>query len=300
MHVMNDVPLRLEEWKYETVVRLVKKYLDEPGVYDFKEVLNPTYQQGKGDHAASIRRTACAMANADGGYILFGVLDREKPATTLEQRIPGIPMKGNLRKEFQEKITRLQRSVYFDTLPSPILLPADAARGIFVVSIPQSPLRPHCDPTTGVFYRRGDGGNAECMNFYEVREQMMFTEERLRKVTLFRLEIAQYQWVTSTLLQMGDEAITLELRFDTGAFKIMLADICGFIPSSSILLSQLLEIPIYANLIDDQLTREQTPAMQWQKSPAERAKPILENATHLAGLLIACTQELEELFGPLE
>ncbi len=42
--------------------------------------------------------------------------------------------------------------------------------------------------TTGVYYRRGDGGSAVAMTHYEVRDQMMYTEDRMKKVTLLRLE----------------------------------------------------------------------------------------------------------------
>ncbi|MGZ6365140.1 MAG: AlbA family DNA-binding domain-containing protein [Ktedonobacteraceae bacterium] len=299
MNTIDDLPKKLEVWTYDTVVNLVAKYKDEPSIFDFKEVLNATHP-AKGDHAMSIRRTTCSMANAGGGYILFGVLDRKKPASTLEARIPGIPLETDLRKKFQEKIASLQRPVHFDVIPSPILLPTNSQRGVFVVSIPQSPLRPHVDPSTGVFYRRADGGNADHMDFYEVREQMMYTEERLRKVRLFRLEIAQYQQITITLMQLGELVITNLLRYDTSAFKTILADICGFIPSSSNLLQQLLEIPITAKLINDRLTREVIPGISWNGSPAERARPILENHTHLDRLLTLCTQELENIFGSLE
>jgi len=261
--------------------------------------LNATHPE-KGTHAASIRRTVCSLSNADGGYILFGVRDRNKPASTLEARIPGILLERDLRKKFQEKIASLQRPVQFNVIPSPILLPTNSQRGIFVVFIPQSPLRPHIDPSTGVFYRRADGGNADHKDFYEVREQMMYTEERLRKVRLFRLEIAQYQQITIQLLQLGELVITNLLRYDTSAFKTMLADICGFIPSSSDLLQQLLEVPITAKLINDRLTREVMPSIAWNRTPAERAKPILENLTHLAIRLTVCTQELDKFFGPLE
>ncbi len=37
-----DLPSRLEDWTYETVKYLVKKYEFEPGTFDYKDVLNPT------------------------------------------------------------------------------------------------------------------------------------------------------------------------------------------------------------------------------------------------------------------
>lgn len=299
MNTIDGLPEKLEDWTYDVVVGLVKKYKDEPSIFDFKEVLNPTRQES-GEFNASIRRTACSMANADGGFIIFGVLDRAKPASTLEARIPGIPLEKDLRKKFQEKIAKLQRPIYFDTIPSSIALPTDNTRGVYVVSIPRSQLRPHCDPTTGVFYRRGDGGNAEHMNFYEVREQMMYTEERLRKVTLFRLELAQHRKTAQILAGQNVNVVNNLLRFDTGAYKIILADICGFIPPASKLLAKLLDVPIYANLINERLSRESIPSLLYQQPIAERAQPILENLTFFLRLCQECEQGLEQIFGPLE
>ena len=37
-----DLPPRLEDWTYDTVENLVKKYEFEPGAFDYKDVLNPT------------------------------------------------------------------------------------------------------------------------------------------------------------------------------------------------------------------------------------------------------------------
>src|SRR5205085_8555952 len=141
-------------------------------------------------------KTACSLANADGGFILFGVVDRKKEVNAPEERIVGIPLKDDLRKNFADKLTPIQRPIYFEATPTAITLPMDSTRGIFVVYIPKSPLRPHMDESKGVFYRRGEGGTAELMKFYEVQEQMMYTEERLRKLTLFRFELAQHRKTT--------------------------------------------------------------------------------------------------------
>jgi len=84
----------INQWDYNTIYRLVTQRDAEPGVYDFKEVLHATLgnNKSKKDHNDSIRRTVCSMANADGGYVIFGVKDAKKhPDLTAEQRIVGIP-----------------------------------------------------------------------------------------------------------------------------------------------------------------------------------------------------------------
>jgi hypothetical protein len=73
---------------------------------------------------------------------------------------------------------------------------------------------------------------------------MMNTEERLRKVTLLRLEIVQYLELIQMMLSEGNAVIRMLYRFDTGAFKPLLADICSLLPSSGNLLPLLLRIPM--------------------------------------------------------
>ena len=171
-----QLPINLDEWNFESIVAIVRKYEYEPGSFDYKGMLAASRTDPiKDEFNASIRRTVCSMANADGGFILFGIRDREQPITSPDERIVGIPLKGDLRKIFSEKISTLQRPVYFTASPKAIALPTDSQRGVFVIYIPQSPLRPHMDVSTGCFYRRGEGVKADKMNFYEVREQMMYT-----------------------------------------------------------------------------------------------------------------------------
>jgi hypothetical protein len=103
--------------------------------------------------------------------------------------IVGIP-DGDLRKDLGGKLAAIQPDVSFETVPRGIPIPSRQGRVVFIAQIPLSPRRPHI--YEGYFYRRGAGGAAEHMNVYEVREQMLNTEERLRKLTLLRLEILQF------------------------------------------------------------------------------------------------------------
>jgi Schlafen, AlbA_2 len=184
------LPADLAAWTLATVYNVVRTHEYEPGSFDYKEEPNPTGP--KRDEAIdSIRRTACAMANADGGYILFGVRDRHHQVASPDDRVVGMRLGGDLRKSFGDKIRAVQRGVFFDAFPNPLPLPDGPAKGIFVVAVPPSPLRPHMVQSTGVFYRRGEGGTADPMSFYEVREQMLYTQERLRRTTMFWLDVAQ-------------------------------------------------------------------------------------------------------------
>jgi len=118
-----DLP-PLDAWTYDTVVDMLRQHEFEPGRFDYKAVLNTTSPKGRDGHAASIRRTACAMANTDGGFILFGIKDRKAPVRNAEERIVGIPP-GELRKQFGDKLQPLQPEVYFEALPASIPVSGD-------------------------------------------------------------------------------------------------------------------------------------------------------------------------------
>jgi hypothetical protein len=287
------IPTSLEDWTWETMVTLVKKHEFEPGIYDYKDVLHPTGdQKHRDEHNDSIRRTACSMANTSGGFILFGVKDRRKRVDTLEKRIIGIPVQGDLRKEFGDKVGDLQPEIYFDT--ALFRHPDDGNKGVFVVSIPLSPRRPHMVSAIGAYYKRGDGGSARHMDHYEVREQMLYTEERLQRVMLFRLEIAQYLELIQMLPSDGYEVIRTFYRFDTSAYKVLLADICSLLPASGNLLSLLLKVPLQANMINRRL--ESVPSSiidrEYVQNFAQQLSDFHKHCTD-------CQNRLNVLFGPI-
>jgi hypothetical protein len=294
----SNLPLHLEDWTYETVEHLVQTHDFEPGIFDYKDVLNPTGtdEHYKENHRNSIRRTVCSMANTDGGFIIFGVKDRKnvQGTDTLEDRIPGIPLNGELLSEFGSKIAVLQPDVHCEPIPQAIPVPHRPGKGIFVVRIPQSQRRPHMvffeGGRGGIYYKRGEHGAAVAMSHSEVREQMMYTEERMKKVTLLRLELAQYMRITAYV--KSDTVWTL-YRFDVSAFKVLLAEICGLLPAN--ILSTMLDIPQEANIMNRRL--EQVYGQQHNTYPS-----ISEIHGYLNGFCDLCKKceiSLEHIFGPL-
>jgi hypothetical protein len=295
---MMDVPASLDAWTYDTVLEVVQRYESEPGGFDFKDVLHPT-GQGKRDHTASIRRTACSMANGDGGYILFGILD---PAVPVPDRVVGVLCTSSLRKEFGEKLALIHRAVYFDAKAIP--LADDTTRCVFIVHIPTSNLRPHVDSSDGKFLIRGEGGSARPMTYFEVRDQMLYTEGRLQKVTLLRLELATFK----TVLEMLRDQATWNVRFDTGAFKVLLADICDMLQADSGLLGFLHNIGTGATVLNPLLDRREEVA-RLSLVPANQAVAqanawlVQDVQERLAQLFNRCgeaEQRLATLFGPLQ
>ncbi len=269
MERLIELPEKLDQWTYDTVVAIVRKYEFEPGSFDYKGALVlPRTDPKREEVYASIKRTVCSMANADGGFILFGVRDRSETVSSPDDRIIGIPLGGDLRKQFSEKISAIQRPVDFDASPTPIICRTDLNLGIFVVYIPQSQFRPHMDLPTGAFYRRGEGGKADKMNFYEVRDQMLYTEGRLWKRVLARSS-----------------------PYDTSSFEVVLADVCDLIPTD--LLENLVKLSRTANDFNI-IMNPNNPFTHNDRNTAEAEKSNL-----LGQLCTKCEEQLAELFGPL-
>ncbi|MHB8620858.1 MAG: hypothetical protein ACYDAG_15010 [Chloroflexota bacterium] len=106
----------------------------------------------------------------------------------------------------------------------------------------------------GVFYRRSDAGSAVEMDIYEVRDQLLYTQERLRKLTLLRLKIAQFlqqQEMMREEMAGGQNQFDTVIRFDTGSFELLLADVYGLFHEER--LPELLRIPLLASMLNGYL-----------------------------------------------
>ncbi len=286
----------INQWDYSTIYRLVTQRDAEPGIYDFKEVLSGTgSDENKKKLNDSIRKTACSMANADGGYIIFGVKDpKNYPNLPAEQRIVGIPKSSEYLREFGDKISSIQRNVPFLYPDRLIDLPDNATHGIFVVHIPLSPLRPHM--IEGTFYIRTSTGNAKPMNWHEVRDQMLYTEGRMQKVRLLRLKIAQFKKLRATQLGYGydwERELAENSRYETSEFEALVADICDLIPSQTNLLENLLDLSNAASKINILHNRN------IQFNSYNHTTALVEESNLLGNLCEKCEKQLAEIFDSL-
>ncbi len=79
-------------------------------------------------------------------------------------------------------------------------------------------------------------------------------------------------------------------RFETRAFDVLLADICGLLPSSAGLLEQLLEIPIMADVINEFLDRTTLTYMP---------NNLVEICVNFVKECLDCENQLNQIFEPL-
>jgi hypothetical protein len=301
---VTGLPPDLEDWTLDTIKYLVNHHAYEPGRFDFKETLN-----SKRDHEWNVKiaKAVCSMANADGGFLIFGVRDRmtsgpENP----EARIVGIPTGPDLGKEFGQKIATIRPEVHFDPVPHPIPIDGRTTHGVFVVHIPMSARRPHMDSSKGVFYIRGDGGSARTMDYYEVRDQMLRTEELVQQVSLVRMKLAQWMDHCQVLMDLDAEGLrSFYGRFDTEAFDMLLSTVCVVLPSDRELLLDLLRVSSKAQEQNQRLNRWHFPdvhAHRLQSATPEAdawREEVAAEASSLWYMCYACENRLERIFGPL-
>jgi hypothetical protein len=133
---------------------------------------------------------------------------------------------------------------------------------------------------------------------------MLLTEERLRKVTLLRLEISHIRYQVSQIRSLGDLVIDCLLRFDTSGFKPLIADIASLLPEGHDVLRGLLFIPDYANLVNQLMERSTHPGFSGLSAEAEaalqanRKANILRNLSTLDEQCQGCQARLQSIFGP--
>lgn len=289
------VPSDLNAWTYETILEIVRSSTLEPYEYDFKATVDP-----KGEDADSIRsnirKCACAMANSDGGYIIFGVSNRgdvNKP----EERIVGIEAGQDWSSRFDNHAKQVRPQIPFTFTTNPILLPNDKSKCVFVVQIPQSPRRPHeCD---GRFFRRNHGGSAEHMSAMEVRDLMLLTEGRLSKLTLLRIELQQLESV-ARYIASEKQPWTCSYRFETGAIQPLLAETCPLFPPGNELLREVIRVVSFARKANQILDMSGEHVWPDGSSPANTLKNDLDQARFAVEHTCKKVEDaLRELHGPI-
>jgi hypothetical protein len=292
------LPDHPDDWTYETVLAAVWRAEYEPGTLEFKEVLS-----GKDDVKPSICRTICAMANTAGGTIVFGIKDRKRPVESATGRIVGIPLKSDLRKEFGDKLEAIRPPVGFEAASRAITIPDLPGQGAWVVRIPLSPARPH--EYDGVFYRRGDGGQAQRMSAYEVRDQMVVTEERFRKLKLYRLELEDWRKRATKLAGYGEAVLDTWETFDIEYIKRLLVDVYALFPSDH-LLDRLRDILTETSLTNIVLAGMREGYTSWPIRPTSPDVPrfpihitACDGMRRLAQMIGDYEKDLEQAFGPL-
>jgi predicted HTH transcriptional regulator len=157
------IPERIQDWTLDKIQDLIDKNMTESERHDFKSNI---------PDSVTLSRICCAFANSRGGFILFGVAEKNGKFV-----IEGFSPDIEISKKFGDKLKASPR-IYFNT---PINVPtSDSATVITIFEIPISPERPHSTMTNNIptFYKRTNREN-EIMSYEEIRNEFSGYERQI-------------------------------------------------------------------------------------------------------------------------
>lgn len=178
------IPRVLSDWTLEVVSGLLSKGYYESEEFDFKEQLpDGRDDPGKG----RLRRTCCAFANSDGGFLVYGVSD--DPSKSPEDRLVGMDKALDFPVHFGNFPADCQPSIDWAFQNPPLEL--QGGRVLHIVQIPKSWKAPHATGNADSgwrFVKRTNKGN-QGMDVDEIRSAFLGFYEKRIKLQLLRSEL---------------------------------------------------------------------------------------------------------------
>jgi hypothetical protein len=180
------LPKSLGDWTFAFIESLVDADYFETDSLDFKEFL---VNRKDPKHRERVQKSACAFANSKGGFLVFGVADRDSGKIG-RSRIVGID-KGDLGRLFGEQVNGIQPNIKYTFQNPPISMPSEHNKVIFIVYTPRSFESPHTFGQDGkfLFYKRTNKGN-EPMTFLEIDREFAIKSTVISKLTLLHVQLS--------------------------------------------------------------------------------------------------------------
>lgn len=178
------LPKSLDDWTLDAVIELLRTGAFESEHFDYKEMLPHSQDQGAKDR---LRKTCCAFANTDGGFIVFGVSDDR--ALDPSDRLVGLDPTLDFPVQFGNYPKQCFPSIYWKFKNPPLTLPS--GKLLHIAHIVASPESPHATgqlETGWLFMKRSNKGN-EHMGLDEVRLHFLSFYEKRVKLELLKAEI---------------------------------------------------------------------------------------------------------------
>jgi Putative DNA-binding domain len=205
--ILMHVPVRLDEWTYDTIVDLASVGRCEGERHDFKLNL---------PDARNLTKICCAFSNSLGGFVVVGIRDRSG-----HYLVEGVEPDSEIAKKFADKLHAVP-SIEFSS-PLVVDMP-DSAKVLYVFHVPQSGHRPHVPraPDQSLFWKRTPGG-CEIMSYDEIQEQFLRYEERRDKLKLLFIELLLNRENLQRFLSVEANEYSL-VTLDSGVLDRLLVD----------------------------------------------------------------------------
>lgn len=293
------IPRDLEDWTEDLVVEMLQTGIFESEHFDYKEALPHSSDQPAKDR---LRKTCCAFANTDGGYLVFGVSDdRTLPA---KDRLNGLPKELDFPEHFGNYPKNCFPSIYWQFRNPPITL--TSGKLIQIVYIPASPESPHA---TGhlengwYFMKRTNKGN-EPMAPDEVRLRFLSFYEKRIKLELLKAELEMLRDRAKTGYVGDTSAASTSLSvvtFDTQVIDTVLSDTFVLLSRAPALVKIVGEIRVLVRMaansfgtVSHMLYQGYTNKEETFRNHNERLKNVY---TRIEELCNAALKELDKLLG---
>jgi len=179
------VPQSLSDWTLTSLRGLLDAKYREVESFDYKTWKVTKKSPQEKDH---IRTDCCAFANAQGGFLVYGVRDDIQLST--DDRLEGLDATLDFPIAFGDFPATCTPSIYWIPLNPPIRLPN--GRAIQVIHIPRSFRGPHTfdQPNGFRFPKRTNKGN-EYMVYDEVRNSFAGQYEKRLKLMMLSEEMRE-------------------------------------------------------------------------------------------------------------
>lgn len=214
------LPQSLDEWNLDRLRQLLANGYKESEHFDLKEML--PHKESKKDKLG-LRKDCCAFANAEGGFLVFGVKDDTR--LPVEDRLEGITDPEFLTK-FGSYPSECNPSIQWASKNPPIAL--HAGRSVHVIHIPRSWNGPHCTDgeKEGFIFSKRTSKGTEAMSYEEVRMGFLGYYEKRLKLVLLTAELASLmrtaQSMTSSEFILED--VMLGMHFDLTVINSVLVE----------------------------------------------------------------------------
>lgn len=293
------LPQDLNDWTEEQIVEMLETGIFESEHFDYKEALPHASDQSAKDR---LRKTCCAFANTDGGYLVFGVSDDR--TLTPENRLIGLPVDLDFPEHFGNYPKNCFPSIYWQFKNPPITL--ESGRLIQVVHIPASPESPHATghiESGWRFMKRTNKGN-EAMAVDEVRLRFLSFYEKRIKLELLKAELEMLREGARSGYVDDASAASTSLSivtFDTHIIDTVISDTFILISRAPTLVRTIAEIRVLVRMaansfstVSHMLYQGYTNKEETFRTHNDRLKGVY---TQIEELCDTALQELDVLLG---